>query len=304
MGVMKKLVKRIADGNYHTAKAVWKMDQRRNLSSYCGQPIINYQMGKVGSSTVQASLDAVKIDHPIYHVHFLNPVRVREIELQRKHYFRTDRYNYLRRSWLSEFLYEEIQKKNRHWKMVSLVREPIARNISTFFENLEVETVPADPQRYSVKSEYYGFDTEISVDNTAPLIELFFERLMHDRPLRYFDDEVKTVLGIDIFASEFPRQKGYQILKEAHVDSLVIRLDDLDQCAEPAFKEFLAIDDFRLQTTNVGGDKIYAPLYREFKRRIRVPRSYIEQMYASKFARHFYSPEELEQLAGKWSGTG
>ncbi len=197
MGVVRKLVKQLADQNYYAAKAVWKRDQRRKLKSYSGQPVINYQMGKVGSSTVQASLEALKIDRPVYHVHFLNPVRVKKIELQRKRYFRTDRYGYLRRPWLSEFLYEEIQKKNRQWKIVSLVREPIARNISTFFEHLEVEKT-SDPQKYFVKSEYYGFDIEIRLGNTAPLIELFFERLVHERPLRYFDDEVKAVFGIDM----------------------------------------------------------------------------------------------------------
>ncbi len=301
MGIVTRLVKQLADQNYHTAKAFWKSIERRNLKSYSGQPVINYQMGKVGSSTVQASLDALKIDHPVYHVHFLNPSRVKEIELQRKCYFRTDRYNYLRRPWLSEFLYEEIRKRNRQWKIITLVREPIARNISTFFEHLEVERT-WDPEKYFVKSEYYGFDVEIRLDNLAPLVELFFERLVHDRPLRYFDDEVKAVLDIDIFACEFPQQKGYQILNVEEVDLLIIRLDDLDQCAEQAFMEFLATDGFRLLRTNMGEEKSYAPLYKAFKRSILVPKDYIRQMYTSRYARHFYSPEQLDRFESKWSG--
>ena len=132
------------------------------------------------------------------------------------------------------------------------------------------------------------------------LIELFFDRLIHERPLRYFDDEVKAVFGIDIFASEFPRDKGYQILHGKNADLLLIRLDDLNQCAEQAFKDFLFIDDFRLLQTNVGGNKVYAPLYNEFKRKICVPQDYMDQMYTSRYARHFYNQDELQKLTRKW----
>jgi len=53
---------------------------------------------------------------------------------------------------------------------------------------------------------------------------------------------------------------------------------------------------------NVGGEKIYAPLYRDFKHRISVPQVYIDEMYTSRYARYFYSQEELERFGRKWGG--
>jgi len=228
MSFVKKLVKQLAGQSYPVAKALWKRSQRRNLQSCSGQPVINYQMGKVGSSTIQASLEALKLNHSIYHVHFLNPVRVKKIELQRKRHFRTEKYAYLRRPWLSEFLYEEIQKKNRKWKIVSLARDPIARNISTFFENLEVSK-KSDESEYKVNSDYYGFNIEVSINDLQPLIALFFDRLEHDRPLHYFDDEVNAVFGIDIYKTAFSQEAGYVICRDDELYSQFKRTIRLPQ---------------------------------------------------------------------------
>ena len=270
------------------------------MESCEGQPVINYQMGKVGSSTVQASLEALKLDYPVYHVHFLNPGRVKEIERQRKRYFKTEKYSYLRRPWLSEFLFEEIKKNNRQWKIITLVREPVARNISTFFENLEVKQ-SSDSEKYNIKSDYYGFEVDISLDDTGPLIELFFDRLVHDRPLRYFDEEIGTVFGFDVFAHKFHGCDGYQIIKSQNADFLLIRLDYLDQCAKTAFKQFLGVDDFDLIQTNLSGEKEYAPIYKSFKRQIKLPKTYLDDMYNSKFSNHFYSESEIQAYRTLWT---
>jgi hypothetical protein len=42
------------------------------LDSYAeAPPVLVYQMGKVGSSTVSATLRAAEIDHPVRYVHFM-----------------------------------------------------------------------------------------------------------------------------------------------------------------------------------------------------------------------------------------
>ena len=299
MRLIKRLIRYLAEKNYYTSKALWKRGQCQLIRAYRGQPIITYQMGKVGSSTVQASLAALDPARPIYHVHFLNPGRVREIERQRRKYFRTEKLGLLRRPWLYEFLFEQIRKKNWHWKILTLIREPIARNISTFFENLEVTKEP-DSTKYAVKSDYYGFDIQVDPENMDPLIELFFDRLVHDRPLNYFDDEINYVLGIDVFESVFPVDKGYMLYKSNNADMLLVRLGDLNRCAKTAFKEFLDIDDFTLIQANVANEKVYAPLYKEFKSKIHFPENYINQMYDSRYMRHFYSDEEINGFRKIW----
>ena len=60
------------------------------------------------------------------------------------------------------------------------------------------------------------------------------------------------------------------------------------------------IDDFSLVHTNVGSEKIYAPLYSAFKRTIRLPDSYIDMMYNAKYTRYFFTGEEIEGFREKW----
>lgn len=295
----KTVLSRLAGKHYRMSKALWKREQRGILNACPAQPIINYQMGKVGSSTIQASLEARKLPCPVYHVHYLNPLRVNQLEQQRRHHFGGEREGYLRRIWLYQFLYEEIQRRDRRWKLITLVRDPAARNVSTFFENLDV-TPEKNTDRYTVKSEYYDFEVAVSLQAVQPLVALFFDRLVHERPLRYFDDEVKTVFGIDVFAGEFPRHTGYQILKAEQADLLIIRLEDLDRVAEPAFNEVLGLQSFRLQPANVSADKIYAPLYKAFQRQLNPPDAYLDLLYNSTFARHFYTDAEIQTFRSRW----
>lgn len=297
--MLKGFLKYAVARSYFLSRLNWRRHLKRELQASSGEPIIDYQMGKVGSSTIRVSLSALGLKQSFYHVHFLNPVRVAEIRRQRRRYFGTEKETLLKRPWTYEFLYEQIQKKDRRWRIITLVREPIARNISTFFENLEVTEKP-DGGGYAIKSDYYAIDTDVMLDNVEPLIALFFDRLQHDRPLGYFDDEVKTVFDLDVYSGDFPRQKGYGIYQGDRADLLLIRLDNLNQCAESAFKEFLDIDGFSLIQTNVASEKVYAPLYSAFKRTIRLPESYINRMYDSKYTRYFFSDEEIQGFRRKW----
>ena len=104
----------------------------------------------------------------------------------------------------------------------------------------------------------------------------------------------------DVFAQPFPTSKGYHIYSGANADLLLLRLEDLDRCAGVAFKEFLNIDGFSIESANVSADKEYGSEYSEFTRKLTLPASYIDHMYQSRFMRHFYSADERERFRLKW----
>lgn len=293
---------RLAESNYYSARAWYKHTLHRSRRHYKGPPLLIYQMGKVGSSTVRRSLRAIELDMPIYHVHFLTQNRITETEAKRKKHFRTERYSYLKRPWLYQYLRKQIDRglNGRKWKIVTLTREPIARNISTFFENLEVKLLDPGDQ-YEIKSDYYDIDpTVVKLDDMQGLTSLFFDRLNHDSPLVFFDRELKGVFGIDLFASDFPKSKGYKIYEGEQADVLLIRLENLNKCAHEAFKRFLDVEGFTMINTNIGRKKDYALIYQRFNDSIALPDTYINKMYGSKYMRHFYSEEEIERFEAKW----
>ena len=208
-----KAITRLTEINYYSARGFYKYLLHRSNRRYKGPLLLIYQMGKVGSKTVERSLRAIKLDMPIYHTHLLTKERIADTEAKRKKFFRTERYSYLKRPWLNQFLLKQIESdlNDKKWKILTLTREPIARNISTFFENLEVKLIDSS-DKYEVKSDYYDIEPIIvTPDNMLELRDLFFARLNHDSPLVFFDRELKGVFGIDVFASEFSKSKGFKI---------------------------------------------------------------------------------------------
>lgn len=112
---------------------------------------------------------------------------------------------------------------------------------------------------------------------------------------------MKPVFKIDVFPSEFPKLQGYKIFHSEFADLLLLRLENLNECASAAFKDFLNIDNFKLTSANVSQTKAYYPAYKKFLETVVLPSSYIEKMYASKYVNHFYTRDEINNFIRKWS---
>ncbi|MEA3410777.1 MAG: putative capsular polysaccharide synthesis family protein [Pseudomonadota bacterium] len=299
--VFNRLLERASRLNYGLAKRHYFSKQEKEYRGLSNPPLLVYQMGKVGSSTAVATLNTVDLDAPIYHVHFLSPDLVEKYEAKRRPYLRTRKAGDLKHIWQYQFIRKLLNDPGRSgkWRVISLVRDPVARNLATFFEHIEVQAEDGDC--WDLKSWEYQFETRVCREDQERLIELFYEKCRHDTPLVYFDREFRDVLGFDIFETGFPVKRGYQITRRDNADFLVIRLEDLNRCATQAFSEFLGVDGLRLVNRNVGGGKEYAEIYDRFKRIIKLPPDYLDRMYDSKFARHFYTEAEIAEFRKRWT---
>jgi len=281
---------------------MWR--QGRRFDAYRQGPILVLQMGKVGSQSVLSGLEAQDLGRPIYHAHFLSHERTAQTEIRRRKFFRTERHSYLMRPWLNQFLRRTFDKQrdDKVWKIVTLTREPVGRNISAFFENLDV-VARSSKGEFEISSDYYQIDpTVISVDDMDELGHLFFNRATHDSALKFFDREIRDIFGIDVLGHGFPIDKGYEIYRSDRAELLVIRLESLADCGATAFKEFLDIDDFKPINRNIGAKKVYAPLYDAFKRKVVIDSEYANVLYDSDYMRTFYSDDEIQLEKAKWLG--
>ncbi len=272
------------------------------------RPVLVYQMGKVGSSSIRNSLfrssapetDLVLMSHEFF------PIRnrsidnltvdesdrgaaLREIEHDRDVFNRFSIRKRLGWRFREKFYTEKIHKNyvrsGRPIRVITLVREPIANNVSMFFQILD---------------HYAGVPYEKANLSTEQLITMFLDRYMHTRPLTWLDAELGTMLGIDVYAYEFPKDKGYLAIKENNIDLLVMKCELSDREKESAIKSFLDIDEFEIVHSNVSSNKSYAKQYEEFKRSIRVPDRLADEMYTSKYAQHFYSDTDLARFRARW----
>ena len=264
----------------------------RRENSRGESPILIYQMGKVGSSSILDSLKGMKLDRPIFHVHHLNPSNIHRGE-------RILQDTYGSRYSVNRFcLYEGrfvkkhlLQHTDTRLKIISLVRDPVARNLSSFFHNLDI-FIPDCVPLYR--------DGQIGVpDITRHYLEKFFE---HTYPLSWFDDEMKFIFGIDVFSADDlrHREERVSVYQRGLVELLVLRTEDIDDVAQHALQQFLKIDDFQLKHANVAADKGYSRVYRDFRNHVKLPEEYLTRMYESKYAKHFYSQHEIQQFYAYW----
>lgn len=243
-------------------------------------PIIVYQMGKVGSTSITYSLRKCGI-HPVYHVHRMNPNNIENVS---KEYL--GKGVYPQDESLGAWLYENICQKNRKAKFITLAREPVSRNFAAFFQNFK---------------RFTGTDHKDADFQIEKLVELFLSEYRHETPLNWFDIEMKKTIGIDVYKNPFPKEKGYITIKKENFDLLVLKLELLDNIKQKVLTEFLDIKDLELTRANVGENKNYSKTYYDFKRTIQLPDSYLERMLSSKYTKHFYSNTEIEAIWSKWA---
>jgi hypothetical protein len=254
--------------------------------------ILVHQMGKVGSSAIVRSLEDLNLETPVFHTHSLNLQELnnrisRHLEALPNNFGDIFIKGHLR---TSKLLVSALKKKSkrRKWKIITLVREPISRNISAFFQN----TTGYDNFIESIRNGL--LDNELVLDK-------FLNDYAHNSPLEWLDLEIKDVFGLDLYQDDFPKSEGYKIYSAgSEFDIMVIRIEDLNHCHKKAFKEFLGIENFSLSKENISLNKEYSDIYHSFLKQVSIPSWYVDKMYSSKYFKHFYSDSEIENYRKKW----
>lgn len=298
-----KHIKRLINKNYYTARAYYIRNLRRTDERYKAPPLLIHQMGKVASSSVNRSLNVADLGQHIYHTHSLRPEMINKYEKRRRKYLGTNLEGRLTHIWQYRYLYQQLQrdiKSGKKWKVITLIRDPIARNISDFFENIEI--IPTNSaQQQKFRSREYDFEITVSDNDLEELIEFFLEKFPHDYPAKFLDLEIKGIFSVDPYESDFPIEKGYKIYEGKQADILLLRVENLNDCYTEAFNQFLGIDNLTLsKNTNIGSQKEYADTYRIFKESIALSESFIDRMYSTDFIQHFYSDSEIQQFKARW----
>lgn len=234
--------------------------------------VLVYTMGKVGSTAITHALEA-RPDLAVFHVHHLGD--------------RADR-GHGHRQALSALLWRELVTPGVPAAVITLTREPVARNVSAYFQNLRREVGGAAPW-------------------TRPPAELaahFLARFPHTRALTWFDDEPRRALGVDVYAQPFDPALGHARLDHARYPTLVLRceLADADKAAQVA--GFLGLAALTLPRANVAADKAYARAYEAFRAALRLPAPLMDELLESRYARCFYSAAERAAAKARWSGSG
>ncbi len=280
--------KRVEDGSLTPANIQLPPDEEmeQRLKDKPRNPILVYQIGKVGSRSIYETLVEMNLPDPVLHVHLLNNLERISRNVCKRYPNPEGTLFYLRRGQMVRDWMERADATTV-WNVITGVREPVSFNVSAFFEMLSY-IVPYIEERYAAD--------DITVEE---LQELFLHEFDHKSPGVWFDDQFKPVFSVDVYGKAFPHSKGYDTYENGNSRVLLIRVEDLSRTLRPAMLEFLNMKDFPVEARNRSEDKVYHELAEKFKKR-RLPAEYVERMHSTKFAQHFYTAEELDKAKKRW----
>lgn len=265
---------------YHIKDRWVLWQQERQLKNRTQDPILVFTMAKVGSLSVYNSIKN-QSDIPCFHIHSLSEEEaLRTIEIcQEKGVYPGSRSP-------AFMLHKHLLRKQETYKVISLFRNPIARNLSAFFEAFEIHMgVPAHLFKGSLQ------DVETA----------FHEKLDHSYCKDWFDNHLKPGTGVEVYEHAFAKEKGHAILEGNETEVLLLKSSLDDVLKSKLVGDFCDIKDFSIKNVNVTNTKKGATLYGEFKSYIRFSKSYLEDQLESKYMNHFFTKEEKEALYKKWS---
>lgn len=96
-----------------------------------------------------------------------------------------------------------------------------------------------------------------------------------------------------------PEKKAGCVFEHAPYDVLLLRteLDDAQKSA--ALAEFLNYPDLQLKRHNVGDEKIFGDVYKQFKAEVPISQKNLDYVYSSPYATHFFYRAGNHQFSGE-----
>lgn len=182
---------------------------------------------------------------------------------------------------LSRFRSCEASFKQNGGVIITGTRNPVARNISYFFQTFTDDFVN-DLSEYC----FVATQEEIMRMNVDVLIEKFFAQYWHGTPLNWWAAFAK-LCDLKLTPQHF--ESGYATAPFHGATIIVYRMEDLPK--RPNFSAVLPVTE--LPYTNDSDQRWYSDIYREFRARIEFPRSYLDALLDRPVTRSIYSDAEI-----------
>jgi hypothetical protein len=192
-------------------------------------------------------------------------------------------YNY----FLGLYIKFLINIPNNKCKIITIVRDPIARDISMMFQLSHVLIYEYVMENKKVKREEKNLMDFLD--------DIYFKLYNKEYALEWFDSEFKRTTGIDVYKYEFDKNNGYQLINEKNYNILILKFEKLEELGN-IIANFLKIEDFKLIKSNRAEGKWYSIIYENYKKGKKYNKQFLVETYSSKYVKHFYSKEEINKF--------
>lgn len=255
-----------ADAQVHYTYAGFYEERFANADTewLCNATLHVFQPGKVGSYAIAEALNG-RYDGGVLHLHWPTDLAL--------HYP------------ACSLTYPEIlaHPRAQPLRVISGGRELVLRVLSGACHHLGSLAVNASGR---VDKERLSAYLEDAFRSDCAVIANWFDHQFH--------------CGLDIYAHQFDRERGYIRIGNETVDLFLYRQEDLARI-ESSLADFLAMPNFKLRRINAAPDKPYARAYQELMANFVVPRATLQELYATRYMQFFFTDEERTALIEYWS---
>lgn len=253
--------------------------------------IVVYTMGKVASSSISHSLSAHSLLN--FQVHRLEPQQVLELlqllathpdfsHLQKRNISGTQNKSFKLPTHLTDSLQVmKAIKEQKPIKLISLIREPVARNISALFQNLPKDLMN-DPDAIIERLRQYPINI----------------------PDNWFAKDFIPVTGLDVLSMELDRSADHFRFRNNQFDVIILKTTVTDERKSELISDFLG-QKIVIQRANEAKNKWYREIYQTIARNPSTIRDdYIKDCFGQRYFRAFFSDEERQAVADKFGYRG
>ncbi len=233
--------------------------------------ILIYTMSKVGSSSVYYSLKKKYPYKEIHHIHFLGETWLDS--------FRQGHSVFNNNLKHADALFRLLGKKNWNIKIITLTRDPIARNISGIFQTWQ-----------------HIFDVVDINDVTPEAIINQLKREDFSYAQNWFETDFLEFTGLDVFKQSFNAAKGFEIYSSPKAPVLIMQLEQLNSVYNNAMSSFLGSGDYVLHQENLTASKDSAVLNKTVKQLAKFPDTRLRTIYDT-----FYNELQIDKLKLQWT---
>ena len=230
--------------------------------------ILNYQVGKVGSSSIAEYLKQNNIHE--WHIH-----RFYNFPVHNKN--KKNTFTFI----LDIALLKLAKRRCKKIYVITGFREPVSRDLSMFFHSFE--------------------HTHYDDDLTFKELEAVF-RSKYDigKSVDWFELEFNKIFNINVYDFPFQTENGYTKFISNNINFFIYDMKFLNSL-EKQIGEFLEIEGYRLIKSNDSSSKPYKQKYKDFTEFFSLNDVEISYVLNSQYAKHFYEKNVLEGQLKKWT---
>ncbi len=269
---------------------IWIQELRGNV------PIVIFTMGKTGSSSVLAGLRGASVKNPTYQVHLLSQQGINTFATFYRHLSPPIWPEHMNTSaLLSRKL---ATPPRRRWKVISMVRDPIAVRVSAFFENLSLfhpEMIMPSGELRTDEVLHFLHELLSNYTESEAVVDRYFRT--------WFQQEFNQTLATDVFEVPFDQAVGHSCIETPLADVLLMRYEDMKTVFSTAINGFLNLaDPIALPRMNVGRQKRFGEDYEHILEHIRLSPATCGEIYAAPQVTHFYTSAMIDGFTRRWGG--